>query len=120
MVGVLAIPMTRVVSQYDMDHLGGTSRDVTLTWECWDHVGWDQPGSRWTWLAVGPVSSRLPTSSHPSHFRYGFPSEVARGRMQFDSDDLATFTSDSGAGVTMIRHKDPFFQTLACRIGPVS
>ena len=129
LVGLLAIGSVfavRGMQAYRRDHLGGTTRTVTLRYDCLNSIDWDQPGSHWNWSSEGTGPERQIVDPErfdtgPREAVAGFPNatanHVAHGRLHFDSDRQATFTSDAGQTVRMHRY-DPMksFSDLMCTI----
>jgi hypothetical protein len=112
---VYAVP---AIARYGPDHLGGQTRVVTLTWQCWDHIQWKQPGTSWTW--VGAAGDSPPAKLATSELATGDtrePTEQARGRMHFDSNTEATFTSEAEGTLRFQRHGSPYFTEADCAIG---
>ncbi|MCU1355620.1 MAG: hypothetical protein JWM89_1038 [Acidimicrobiales bacterium] len=124
--GLLAVGLTfavRGVQRYRVDHLAGQTRTVTITYECADHIAWDQPGSSWSWIGSGrPVdgSNRpfLPNDTSPVRRQTAQAvglTHVMTGRLHVDTTTDATFTgADGGHPLALHRVRRPYFSTADC------
>ena len=74
----------------------GTTVPATVTWNCWNHISWTDPGTGNQWLLEDGQSQTAILAPDPS-----IPS--ATGTVSFDTTDRATFTSATGAIVTLKR-----------------
>ena len=126
LVGLLAIGSVFAVGalqQYRGDHLAGSSRTITIRYQCADHISWHQPGSHWRWsvgdgmhqLEVIP-SARFDTGTTSDGSAHGLVQHLAHGRIHFDTTTRATFTSDAGRSVILRRMGEPFFETTGCAV----
>lgn len=106
------------IGRYRNDHLAGQTRRVTLEWTCLNDIGWDQPGGRRWWAGHDvELPERFETSPPTTPLRdYTLARRVATGSLHFDSDTVATFTSDAGGHIRLRREPDTTFHTADCRI----
>lgn len=106
------------IDRYREDHLAGQSRRVTLEWTCLNDIGWDQAGGRRWWAGHDvELPKRFETSppTNPRNDPAAFSKHVATGSLHFDSDTVATFTSDAGGHIQLRREPDTAFHTADCR-----
>jgi hypothetical protein len=111
----------------------GTSRQTILQWGCVNDIFYEDTSRTYDWWAalVGQKRRRLewwagrPKASgpietaEPKPQQRGFALHEARGRIHFDSLTKATFTSDAGGTMPMVREPASSGHTDECLLSRV-
>jgi hypothetical protein len=128
LLGIGAVFAVRGGLAYRRDHLGGTSRTLTVSYQCGPvDLEWHQPSSTWMWTMVPPEPGH-PGLGMPSHFdtelphteapgpNYTVTVHRAHGRLHFDSATMATFTSAAGGKIHLRRYRAGARFSVGCEM----
>jgi hypothetical protein len=97
--------------------VAGTSERVTLEWQCANSIFWPSDaragGDRW-WAGHDPVvTGSVITDGSPPH-SFDPPRHEAAGTLRYDTEETATFHSDAGGTMPMMRQPPGRFYTTDC------
>ena len=91
----------------------GTTRRITLDWDCWNAIFWTDTSRGVRWWAGDPVPDvpvETATTGGPGFLTHYH----ATGTLHFASYRTAVFTSDSGATLTMTREPRVALHNASC------